>query len=189
MSEDSNAISELVAEMRQATAQFDDPGLLVNALRDKVRDTALKTDWREESLYLCDSEQGFGVHTLHQEPDHSLAVIAVSWLPGRGAPPHNHGTWAIVAGVEGPEKNVYWKRLDDGSRPGHAELHRMGDQEVCPGDAIVMLDEHIHSVTNESDAVTLSLHVYGMHPNHTGRSQFDPEAETESVFVVKEASN
>jgi hypothetical protein len=22
----------------------------------------------------------------------------VSWLPGRGTPPHDHGTWAVVAG-------------------------------------------------------------------------------------------
>lgn len=189
MSDTSNSVDVLVEQMRQAAAEFDDPGLLVNALRDKVCETALKKDWVHDRLYECDSEQGFGVHTLHQEPDHSLAVIAVSWLPGRGAPPHNHGTWAIVAGVDGPERNVYWKRLDDGTQSGRAELHRLGDQEVRPGDAIVMLSEHIHSVTNESDSVTLSLHVYGMHPNHTGRSQFDPEAGTESLFVVNEATD
>jgi predicted metal-dependent enzyme (double-stranded beta helix superfamily) len=35
--------------------------------------------------------------------------------------PHNHGTWAVVAGVYGPERNAFWKRLDDGSRPGCAK--------------------------------------------------------------------
>ena len=47
------------------------------------------------------------VHVLHEESDHRLAVFAVSWLPGRGVPPHDHGTWAIVVGVDGPEKNLF----------------------------------------------------------------------------------
>jgi predicted metal-dependent enzyme (double-stranded beta helix superfamily) len=33
----------------------------------------------------------------------------------------------------------------------------------------------IHQVWNKTDAVTVSLHIYGMHINHTGRSQFDVE--------------
>ena len=31
--------------------------------------------------------------------------MALAWLPGRGTPPHDHGTWAIVVGVEGEERN------------------------------------------------------------------------------------
>ena len=43
----------------------------------------------------------------------------------------------------------------------------------------------IHSVWNESDSVSLSLHVYGKHVNHTGRSQFDLQKQTEMPFIVK----
>ncbi len=47
--------------------------------------------------------------------------------------------------------------------------------------------KHVHRrqrrVTNE---VTLSLHVYGKHINFTGRSQFDPETNTETPFSVKQ---
>ena len=186
MSNTPNAILTLVKEMREAVNELDDPGLLVNRLRDTVGAVAVDKGWVEPHHYSCDPDQGFGVHTLYTEPDKSLAIFAVAWLPGRGAPPHNHGTWAIVSGVEGLERNVYWKRLDDGTDPGRAELHRLGEQDVGPGDTIVMLNDHIHSVTNETDKVTLSLHVYGIHPNHTGRSQFDPDTGTVSEFVVKE---
>jgi hypothetical protein len=36
--------------------------------------------------------------------------------------------------------------------------------------------------------MTASLHVYGMHVNHTERSQFDPVARTEAPFKVKMTS-
>ena len=45
--------------------------------------------------------------------------------------------------------------------------------------------ESIHSVVNETDRVTVSLHVYGKHPNYTGRSQFDPEERAEKAFIFK----
>jgi hypothetical protein len=43
----------------------------------------------------------------------------------------------------------------------------------------------IHSVWNETDVVTVSLHIYGKHINYTGRSQFDLEKHAETPFVVK----
>jgi hypothetical protein len=39
-------------------------------------------------------------------------------------------------------------------------------------------------VSNDSDQVTLSLHVYGKHINFTQRSQFDPDEQTEKPFIV-----
>ena len=38
--------------------------------------------------------------------------------------------------------------------------------------------------SEETDKVSLSLHTYGKHINRTGRSQFDPEAKTEEVYMV-----
>ncbi len=49
-----------------------------------------------------------------------------------------------------------------------------------------MLPGAIHSVANETDAITLSLHVYGRRPNHTVRSQFDVDAKTEQTFHFKQ---
>jgi hypothetical protein len=50
---------------------------------------------------------------------------------------------------------------------------------------VSFLPDSIHSVLNETDRVTVSLHVYGRHLNYTGRSQFDPERKTETPFVLK----
>ena len=51
---------------------------------------------------------------------------------------------------------------------------------------MALLPHEIHSVVNETDVVTVSLHTYGKHLNYTGRSQFDPAARVEKPFLVKE---
>jgi predicted metal-dependent enzyme (double-stranded beta helix superfamily) len=176
--------ARFVRELWAITTAARSPGAIIAALRPLVREFALSRSWVQPRHYECDVEQGFGVHVLHEEVDQTLWVVAFSWLPGRGAPPHDHRTWAVVAGVEGLEKNTYWRRLDDGRRPGHAELSLVGEEVVGPGDVVAFLPDAIHSVTNETDRVTLSLHVYGRNLNRVGRSQFDPEKQTESPFIV-----
>lgn len=74
--------------------------------------------WLTDRHYEADPVQGFGSHVLHQTDDESPFVTVVSWLPGRGDPPHNHGSWAVVVGVDGVETNTFWRRLDPGTRPG-----------------------------------------------------------------------
>ncbi len=66
------------------------------------------------------------------------------------------------------------------SRPGYAELEKVGEEVVGPGDAVAFLPDAIHSVVNETDKVTVSLHVYGKHLNCVNRSQFDPEKNIEA---------
>lgn len=136
------------------------------------------------NCYLANPEPGVGCHLLHEEADHSLFVAAVCWLPGRAAPPHNHGTWGVIVGVDGEEKHTDWVRTDDHSRPGHADVQPRGSTLCRPGDLLVMPAGAIHSVVNETDRIALSFHVYGMQLNHTGRSQFDPAAHTEQPFVI-----
>jgi predicted metal-dependent enzyme (double-stranded beta helix superfamily) len=186
MTADIYTLPQFVQDLRSIAAQIQDPREIITRLRPIVRRLALAKEWLQPHHSECDGEQGFGVHLLHEELDHTLAVFAIAWLPDRGAPPHNHGTWAVVAGVDGSEKNTFWKRLDDGSRPGYAEIISEGERVFGPGEVVAFLPDDIHSVTNETDQVTVSLHVYGKHLNYTGRSQFDPQEKTEMPFIVKQ---
>src|SRR5918911_2847262 len=122
MADNAYTLRQFVQDLRAIAAETTELAAIISRARPLTRRLALSKDWLQQSHYVCDPEQGFGVHLLHEEPDHTLAVFAIAWLPRRGAPPHNHGTWAVVAGVDGPEKNLFWKRLDDGSRPGYAEI-------------------------------------------------------------------
>lgn len=185
MNKDFYALGEFVTDLRRISGECQDERQLLAVLQPVVRRFALSDSWRDPRHYEADREQGFGVHVLHEEADHALAVFTVSWLPGRGIPPHDHGTWAIVVGVDGPETNVFWERTDDRSRPGYAQLREIGEKVFGPGEAVVMPSGTIHSVHNDSAQTTLSLHVYGKHVNFTNRSQFDPEKRSETPFILK----
>jgi predicted metal-dependent enzyme (double-stranded beta helix superfamily) len=184
MHDDNYPLEQFVADLRRFARETSDEHRLLTHFGPLARRFARGTLWRSPRHYDPNPEQGFTAHLLHEEPDHALAVFAVNLLPGRGAPPHDHGTWAIVVGVEGCEHNVFWERTDDRSRPGFAQLRRIGEQLLGPGEVAAMPGGTIHSLWNESARVTLSLHVYGRHVNFTQRSQYDAERNTEAPFVV-----
>ena len=181
-----NTLPQYIDALRRIARETSDAREIIRRVRPLATELALaRHSWLEPRHYTTDATQGFGVHLLHEEDDHTLAVMAVAWLPGRGAPPHNHGTWAVVAGVDGPETNVFWTRLDDGSREGFAEIEKQASRVFAEGEVVSFLPDSIHSVVNEGDRVTVSLHTYGKNLNYTGRSQFDPLSNTETPFLVK----
>jgi predicted metal-dependent enzyme (double-stranded beta helix superfamily) len=183
-------IPDLVSDLKRIRAESSDEREILKQLRPLAERAALSRDaWLEKRHYEADPQQGFGVHLLHEEPDHSLAVFAIAWLPDRGTPPHDHGTWAVVAGVDGQEKNEFYERSDDRSKPGHAELKRVAGKSFDVGEVLAMPKGTIHSVWNETSATTVSLHIYGRHINHTARSQFDAAKKTETPYLVKVAGD
>jgi predicted metal-dependent enzyme (double-stranded beta helix superfamily) len=179
-------LPQLIADLRQICVAHDDEREIMSKARPLARLAALsKRLWLEDRFLIVDPEQGFSAYPLHAERDYGLNISAVSWLPGRGAPPHDHGTWAVIAGVEGPEKNEFIERMDDGSRAGYAEVRKIGEKLLDVGEVLAMPADAIHSVQNDTDAIMLSVHIYGRDLNSTGRSQFDVEKRTASAFLVR----
>ena len=116
-----------------------------------------------------------------------LAIAAHrGWLPKLGRTELRFFLmWAVVAGIEGQEHEVNFERLDDGSKPGFAELRKTHEETLYPGTAVCCMPDDIHSVFNNGQSVSVSLHTYGHHLNLTGRSVFDVEAKTEKPLIVK----
>lgn len=181
----SYSLQNYITDLRAITAETADEEDILSRVGPLARRFVSDRSWLEEKHYLADAEQGFGVNLLHEEPDHSLAILVVNWLPGRGTPPHDHGTWAVVAGIEGIERNVRYSRVDDGSRADYAELEVKHEFDAAPGDLVSMKTGGIHKVTNETERMTLSLHTYGRHVNYTDRSQFDLETNERKDFKVR----
>jgi predicted metal-dependent enzyme (double-stranded beta helix superfamily) len=181
------SIPQLVEDLRREVAEAggDEREILKRVRPLAERIAASSGSWLQEAHYEVSPDQGFGVRVLHEEPDHTLAIFVVSWLPGRGTPAHDHGTWAVVAGVVGAEHNEFYERVDDRSRPGHAELKKTGDKTFGPEDVLAMRAGVIHAVWNRTEAKSVSLHIYGKNIQHTGRSQFDVAKQTETPYVLK----
>jgi predicted metal-dependent enzyme (double-stranded beta helix superfamily) len=168
-------VDRLVCALRDARASASGERDMLRRVRPIARRASeRRSDWLRPEMCKPDAVQGFGMYALHEEDDHQLAVFVVSWLPGSGTPPHDHGTWAVVVGIDGVERNTFWKRRDDGTRAGFAEITPIGERHCCAGDVVALPNNAIHSVHNDTDRVSVSLHIYGHHVNHTQRSRFDP---------------
>jgi predicted metal-dependent enzyme (double-stranded beta helix superfamily) len=167
------SIDQYVEDLRRITANCDDESEVIAKVSPLAQRMAADGSWLEDRFFHPDSEVGFSSFLLHEEEDHSLAVIAVSWAPGMMVVPHDHGTWAVVVGVEGIDRNIRYKRLDDRTNPEYAKLAIKEEMNAGPGDLVCMRTEGIHSVHNDGETVTLSFHTYGVHLNHVKRHQFD----------------
>src|SRR5262249_12621283 len=102
------------------------------------------------------------LYRLSEERDRRFALYASAGGPGRAQPPHNHTTWAVIAGVPGDEDNGFYARVDDRAKPGIRPLRRTGDLTVRRGNACAFLPDDFHTIEVKSSGSALHLHMYGM---------------------------
>jgi predicted metal-dependent enzyme (double-stranded beta helix superfamily) len=70
---------------------------------------------------------------FYEDPDYGFALNATVRKAGSPGGPHDHAhAWTLYGIVEGAESMERYERVDDGSKPGHAELRRTS---VTPGGA------------------------------------------------------
>ena len=179
------SIEDYVTDIRLVVKEETDEGKIIDRIKPLSKKIAANKSWVKPEYFNVDKEQGFGLHLPHEEKDHSLAVFAIAWAPGEGLAPHNHKTWAVVAGIQGQEHETSYKRIDDGTTEGFADLVKTNEETIYAGDATCCLPEDIHSVWNNGREIALSIHTYGKHLNHTGRSIFDINQKTETPCIVK----
>lgn len=130
-----------------------------------------------------------GIYRLSEDPDHRFALYASAGAPGKKVPPHNHTTWAIIAGVHGEERNVVYDRLDNGAQPDKVSLRESPAKEkvLRGGDFIAYLPEDFHHIeTPAGSGNALHLHFYGLSLEHLpDRVSVDMADGTAKRFMAK----
>ncbi|MFI5001275.1 MAG: rhodanese-like domain-containing protein [Reyranellales bacterium] len=130
-----------------------------------------------------------GIYRLSEDPDHRFALYASAGGPGKKVPPHNHTTWAIIAGVHGAERNVVYDRLDNRAREGVVQLREAPAREktLKSGDFISYLPNDFHHVeTPAGSGNALHLHFYGLSLEHLpDRVSVDMATGTAKRFMAK----
>jgi len=170
------SVTRLVADLRELKAHAAAEARMLQAVPELVRRMMLaKHTWLRPSMCVPNAQgESAGIYRLHEEDDHSLAVFVVTWLPGDETPAHDHGTWAVIAGLDGHETNHWWKRTDDRSVEGYADIGRAGSERIDASCVVAMPGDAIHSLHNDSDGVSVTLHLYGINVDFTDRHKYDP---------------
>src|SRR5882724_1949312 len=130
-----------------------------------------------------------GIYRLSEDPDHRFALYASAGGPGKKVPPHNHTTWAIIAGVHGAERNVVYDRLDNGAAQDLVQLSEAPAREktLKRGDVISYLPDDFHHIeTPAGSGNALHLHFYGLSLEHLpDRVSVDMASNTAKRFMAK----
>src|SRR5262249_44205698 len=79
----------------------------LDAIRERLIGLATRSELFPEASFPIPAGATGRAYRLAEDPDHRFALYASAGAPGRAAPPHNHTTWAVIAGVRGEEHNVF----------------------------------------------------------------------------------
>lgn len=178
------SLQQYIADLRHIAAETANESDLFDQLGPLALRLVKEGDILQPRHLTLASETEPSLDLLHEEEDHSLAVMVVSWPAKFGVNPHDHNTWAVVAGVQGQEHNTTYARIDDGGDPKSAELSVKAEGSLGSGDLVCIKTGGIHAVRNDGDEVAVSLHTYGRHVNYTNRVQFDLETGEVRPFKV-----
>ena len=151
------------ALMRQAHKILDKEGSTpsaLHALKLKLAALAKRTELFPLTDFPLPLAQG-RLHTMLVEDNDGLALHLLIGKPGKMSNPHSHGVWCVNASVAGREKHTYWRRTDDGSKPGYATVAKIGEMVMERGNGFAMGDHDIHSQEVIGDETSIILALYG----------------------------
>lgn len=100
------------------------------------------------------------VYRLSEEPGGRHALYVSAGLPGKAQPPHDHTTWAIIAGISGNERNVFYDRAATAD-PARDALAAERTVDVVPGVSVQLSPTDVHTIELVGDEPGLHLHFYG----------------------------
>jgi len=131
----------------------------------------------------------YGRYMLHRAP--LFNVTSVVWGPGDMAKAHNHDTWGLVGVVENELQETRFRRRDDGSREGFADLAITAVKRNAAGMVSILLppEDDIHEMLNTTQKDTVEVHVYGKDLANMQRWQFDVAQKRAKFFASPKYDN
>ncbi|AGW93998.1 MULTISPECIES: cysteine dioxygenase family protein [Cupriavidus] len=180
------AVGDAIESIREIVARS---GVTRDALAEvltRVEDLGARTElWNEADYPPPEPGERQARYLIAEDAGQTYALYLNVMHPGKRIPPHNHTTWACVAGVSGIEFNDVYVRTDDGSQPGVGTLAFSHTVEVGPRHGIALLPDDIHSVEIRGEDVIRHLHMYGRSlETLTERLSFDLETGRCQVMSV-----
>jgi predicted metal-dependent enzyme (double-stranded beta helix superfamily) len=131
----------------------------------------------------------YGRYMLHRAP--RFNVTSVVWGPGDNAKAHNHDTWGLVGVVENEIQETRFRRRDDGSKAGYADIEVTAVLKNTAGmvSCLTPPDDDIHEMNNVTTRDTVEIHVYGKDLADMPRLRFDVEKKQAKTFASPKYDN
>jgi rhodanese-related sulfurtransferase/predicted metal-dependent enzyme (double-stranded beta helix superfamily) len=162
MEQRSRAVEEMIARVRRIEAEKGVTQAALEAIKPVLIDLARRGELFPGAHFPVGPAGRARVYRVAEDPNGRFALYASAGVPGKARPPHNHTTWAVIAGVFGDEHNVFYERIDNRAEPGVGRLRPTGELTVRRGNACAFLPDDFHTIEVTGGAASLHLHLYGM---------------------------
>jgi predicted metal-dependent enzyme (double-stranded beta helix superfamily) len=131
----------------------------------------------------------YGRYMLHRAPRFNISSVV--WGPGDNAKAHNHDTWGMVGVIENEIQETRFRRRDDGTKAGYADLEVAGVLKNKAGmvSYLIAPNDDIHEMNNVTDRNTVEIHVYGKDLTDMPRLRFDTATKGVKPFASPKYDN
>jgi len=142
-----------------------------------------------EPKYRKRGATAYGRYMLHRAP--LFNISSVVWGPGDNAKAHNHDTWGLVGVIENEIQETRFRRKDDRSQTGSADLEVTAVLKNKAGmvSCLISPNDDIHEMNNVTDRDTVEIHVYGKDLTDMPRLRFDVMTKTVKTFASPKYDN
>jgi len=126
------------------------------------------------------STEGYKNLLLYVDPDYHFVVNAVVRAPGRTGSVHDHAdAWVLYGVLDGSERLERYERLDDGSRPGYAEVRLASVTTGTPGTVDLVPPHAIHAEQGgPTRSVAIIVRSQRLGAGTVLQRRYDPKAKT-----------
>lgn len=140
-------------------------------LRQLVRKLVLNSYWLRTQRPKPSLTSPTAILNLYDEIGYPLTVQIETLVPGAISPIHNHGTWGIVAVLQGQEKNTLWQRVPEPAFPDRITC--VAEKILECGDVISFVPGAIHGIQAIGEKPLVTFNLYG-ETQRKQRFEFDP---------------
>jgi rhodanese-related sulfurtransferase/predicted metal-dependent enzyme (double-stranded beta helix superfamily) len=155
------AVGDLIARVRAIEAQDGVTRASMEKIKAALIGLASRTELFPPQHFANIPGRAGTIYHLAADADGRFALYGSAGVPGKAQPPHNHTTWASIAGVYGDEHNVFYDRIDADETPGEGRLKKTHELTIRKGSACAMLPNDFHTIEVTGGAESLHLHLYG----------------------------
>ncbi|HVX29850.1 MAG TPA: hypothetical protein VHA53_05175 [Nitrolancea sp.] len=134
---------------------------------------------------LAGEEPSGNIHTGSQskplyQDESGLILVRAMFGPEQMTPIHSHGSWGVIGVYKGRDQYQVWRRLDDGTGAGDAQVELVEERILEPGEAVILPPppQDIHAQRGHDGQPTYEYVLFGANTMVLPRLYFDPAAES-----------
>ena len=128
---------------------------MAREIQAALRDATAKTGWLPPERRRA-SHENYARHVLYGDPQGRYSILAIVWDHGQASPIHGHLCWCAVGIYLGTLVETYYREQAGLAVETETQRRAAGTLSFDPA------QRGIHRIANDSDAIAISLHVYGV---------------------------